>query len=634
MNKRFYVTTPLYYVNASPHIGHAYTTLLADVLARYHRWAGHDTYFLTGTDEHGQKMADVARREGLSPQALVDRNVQYFRQLWQRLYFTNDDFLRTTEGRHQEIVQNILAQLHESGDIYRSRYDGYYCVNREMYFTEKDISEGRCPECNCNGGVVEVSESNYFFRMSRYSDWLIDYIEENPEFIRPESRRNETLAFLKRGVHDLCISRPKSRLSWGIELPFDADYVTYVWVDALANYISALGYSTEDDERFRRWWPASCHLIGKDILVTHTVYWTTLLKALGLPMPHGFFAHGWWLTSDRKMSKSLGNIVDPLDLLEVHNADVFRYYLVAEMVPGRDASFSAESFIRRHNADLANDLGNTLSRLLKLVHKYCDSKIPAPGELSEEEEALRETVLAVVQGVMPHVERLRVDLVTKSVLGGLRETNRYLTASQPWVLAKNEDKTQFHTCVYVALEAVRMLSAALHPVMPKKVAELFEMLGIGGDPPRLRDLQTWGGLREGAVIPALRSLFPRIEHKRPAAKRLPSVENSSETIGLDVLKRVHLVAARILRAEPVAGFTKLLRLELDLGGSQRQIVSGLAGHYQPDELVGRLIVLVENLKPRRIGGVESNGMLLAGVDGNKISPLTLMDNVAPGSKVM
>lgn len=374
---KFYVTTPIYYVNDKPHIGHAYTTILADVLAQYHRLIGVPTFFLTGTDEHGQKVQEAAAKAGITPQQQADTTVVRYKELWKKLAITNDDFIRTTEPRHTTVVRKILQDLFDKDEIYKTDYDGWYCVTCERFYTERDLIAGKCPQPGCGKTVERIKESNYFFRMSKYQDWLIQYIQDHPRFILPEFRRNETLGFLKKKLNDLCISRPKSRLNWGIELPFDKDYVTYVWFDALINYITAVGYLS-DNKKFSKWWPCSCHLIGKDILTTHTVYWPTMLKAMNVPQPETVFAHGWWLSGSEKMSKSAGNVVNPMEMAERYGTDAFRYFLMAEMALGQDANFTEDAFTRRYNADLANDLGNLLSRIMKLIGSHCDGKIPTP----------------------------------------------------------------------------------------------------------------------------------------------------------------------------------------------------------------------------------------------------------------
>ena len=426
---QFYVTTPIYYVNDQPHIGHAYTTILADVLANYHRLLNAPTHFLTGTDEHGQKVQQAADANGISPQEQCDQTVVRFEALWKRLDITNDDFIRTTEKRHTDVVQATLQELFDRDQIYRAEYEGWYCVGCERFYTEKDLNEGLCPDCG--RAVDSIVESNYFFRMSQYQDWLIEYIEGHPEFIQPAFRANETLGFLKnQPLQDLCISRPKSRLSWGIELPFDRDFVTYVWFDALINYISAVGYRS-NEEHFKNWWPCSCHLIGKDILTTHTVYWPTMLKAMGLEMPKSIFAHGWWLTGRTKMSKSLGNVVNPMEMIDRYGVGAFRYFLIAEMTLGQDASFTEEAFVKRYNSDLANDLGNVANRVLNMLSRYCDSRIPPAPTMTvlEGEAATREMLVAVEDAVVHSgdcIADMKLDGAVALVMSAVRSINVFL----------------------------------------------------------------------------------------------------------------------------------------------------------------------------------------------------------------
>lgn len=639
----FYITTPIYYVNDKPHIGHAYTTILADVLSRYHRLAGAPTYFLTGTDEHGQKVQRAADKAGISPQQHADATVVHFQNLWKRLEITNDDFIRTTEKRHTKIVQACLQDLYDRGEIYKSEYDGWYDVTSETFVTEKDIPEGKTPEEMPN--IVRIKEANYFFKMSAYQQWLIDYIKDNPSFIQPEHRRNETLGFLRKPLQDLCISRPKSRLAWGIELPFDKDYVCYVWFDALVNYISAVGYKT-DDAMYEKWWPHCTHLVGKDILTTHTVYWPTMLKALGTVQPKRIFAHGWWLSGDTKMSKSLGNVVNPMDMIDRYGVDAFRYFLMAEMILGQDANFSEGAFIRRYNADLANDLGNLLSRVTNMIRRFCDGKVPAlpDGELDRESSEVRDAALAAAHKCFNFVEDMRIDLALTEIINAVKRVNKYFEVMQPWSLAKKDDKTDLHTCLYVAAEALRILSSLLQPVMPEKMNALRGALGLR-EPCKAEDLQKFGIFPSGSEVSEPGPLFPRIEKKdAPAASEKAAPAKSvpakpapatavEGVIEYGDFSKVQLRVATVLSAEKVEGADKLLRLQVQIGDTPRQIVAGIAQHYSPEEVVGKTIVVVANLKPAKIRGVESNGMLLAASVGDKLRLVTVDGELPPGGVV-
>jgi len=657
---KFYVTTPIYYVNDQPHIGHAYTTILADVLARYSRLTGRPTYFLTGTDEHGQKVQQAAEKAGITPSEQADSTVVRFQDLWKRLEMTNDDFIRTTQERHKTIVRRILQDLFDRDEIYRAEYDGWYCVTCERFYTEKDLAEGNCPADGCGRPVERIRESNYFFRMSKYQDWLIDYINTNPEFIQPDFRRNETLGFLRKPLTDLCISRPKSRLNWGIELPFDDEFVTYVWFDALVNYISAVGYLS-DEATFAKWWPADYHLIGKDILTTHTVYWPTMLKAIGLPLPRTVFAHGWWLAGTDKMSKTAGNVVDPMTLAERYGVDAFRYFLMAEMTLGQDAAFTEEAFVRRYNAELANDLGNMLNRVMKPIQTGFDGKIPAPGTAGQDEADLRRVAVAAAEHMLAAVDGMRLDQGIAELAGVVRETNRYIEKRQPWNLAKEGRQEELATVLYNAAEVLRVVSGMLYPVMPGKMAELRKALGLPDGPPQFDRLHEWGKLEPGTQTGPMISLFPRIRQKKgdvgkaksgdgsPGGLALPNNEKSSKvgrgvspsredvpgvtTVDYGDFKKVQLRTAEILTAEPVKGADKLLRLEIDVGGEKRQIVAGIAQHYAAGDLPGRRIVVVANLKPAKIRGIESNGMLLAAVAGDKLRLVTVDGEIPTGTPV-
>ncbi len=653
----FYITTPIYYVNDRPHIGHAYTTILADVLARYQRLAGRPVHFLTGTDEHGQKVQQAAQAGGRTPQAHADLTVTRFQELWQRLNITHDDFIRTTEPRHTRVVQAILQDLYDRGEIYAADYDGWYDVTSETFVTEKDLEGGPPPEERPN--IVRIQERNYFFRMSAYQAWLVGYIQDHPECIQPDYRRNETLGFLRKPLTDLCISRPKSRLGWGIELPFDPDFVTYVWFDALVNYISAIGYG-QDPAAFARWWPASCHLIGKDILTTHTVYWPTMLKAMGLPLPRCVFAHGWWLTGRDKMSKSAGNVVNPMAMIDRYGVDPFRYFLMSEMNLGQDASFSEGAFVRRYNADLANDLGNLLSRVTKLLQTHAGGAIPAPGAPGAEEDRLREIALDTARRVPEQVTAMQLDEALRACADLVRAANRYLERVQPWTLAKAGDLTPFRTAMYTAAEALRIASGLLHPVMPEKMSALLGALGQGSEAPTLAALATWGGLQPGTPLAPITALFPRIE--RPAEPESPSgAVQDAPPVALSAPKaaptagptpptevspppgvalveyadfqKIRLAAARIVSAEKVPKADKLLRLQVEMGGETRQIVAGIAQHYAPESLPGRMIVVVANLKPATIRGLESQGMLLAASAEGVLRLVTVDGEIATGAAV-
>jgi len=494
---KFFVTTPIYYVNDAPHIGHAYTTILADVLSRYHRTVGDEVFFLTGLDEHGQKVKQAAEKRGLSPQAHCDDLAPRFINLWKTLDIRYDDFIRTTQERHKKIVQMVLKEVHANGDIYTDEYEGWYSVAEERFITDVEYESGQFRD------VKKLKEKNYFFKMSKYQQRLIDYIEDNPHFLRPEHRRNEMLGFLRQPLGDLCISRPKSRMDWGIEIPFDPDYVTYVWFDALVNYISVPGYGT-DETRFNKWWPADVHLIGKDILTTHSVYWTTMLFSLGLPLPKTIFAHGWWLIGETKMSKSLGNVVNPLDLIENYGVDAVRYYLMREMVLGSDANFTLDSFIKCYNSDLANDFGNLLNRVSGLIQKNHGGEVPEPGILTNAEEEIKAQASALPGKVKDLINDYKVQEAVVASLDLVRVLNKYMETQAPWKLAKTDMKAA-NRVLYAAAEGLRMATVMLAPVMPEKTANVLYILGAQNSK------SLWGQLKPGTKLQAHPPLFPRIE---------------------------------------------------------------------------------------------------------------------------
>ncbi len=494
---KFFVTTPIYYVNDAPHIGHAYTTILADVLSRYHKALGDEVFFLTGVDEHGQKVKQVALKRGVTPQQHCDELAPRFAQLWEKLNIQNNDFIRTTQTRHTKIVQAVLQKVYDAGDIYAAEYEGLYSVAEERFITETEHTTGQFRD------VTKIKEKNYFFKMSKYQQELIAYIETNPGFIQPEHRKNEILGFLRQPLGDLCISRPKSRMDWGIEIPFDKDYVTYVWFDALINYISVPGYMS-DEARFKQWWPADVHLIGKDILTTHCVYWTTMLFALKLPQPKTIFAHGWWLINQDKMSKSLGNVVNPLDLIEQYGVDAVRFYLMREMVLGSDANFTADSFIKAFNSDLANDYGNLLNRVSGLIAKNHGGVVPEPDALTAAEEEIKSQANALPQKVRQLIAEFKVQEAVVAALEFVRVLNKYVETQAPWKLAKT-DMPAANRVLYTAAEGLRIATIMLSPVMPNKTAIVLGVLGATGT------LATWGQIKVGTTLKTHPPLFPRIE---------------------------------------------------------------------------------------------------------------------------
>lgn len=629
----FYVTTPIYYVNDKPHIGHAYTTILADVLSQYNRILKRDTFFLTGTDEHGQKVEEAARSQGREPLEHCDITVKRFLELWEELEITNDYFIRTTDSDHISAVQTILQDLYERDLIYLGSYEGWYCVPCERFFTEKDLAEGNCPECSRE--VKKIEEPNYFYKMSRYQGWLIEYIEDHPDFIQPDFRRNEVLGFLRQGpLGDLCVSRPKERLAWGIELPFDSGYVCYVWFDALINYISAIGYGT-DDETFRKWWPATCHLIGKDILTTHAVYWPVMLKGMGVEMPNSIFAHGWWLTRDSKMSKSTGNIVNPMDMIDKYGVDAFRYFLIAEMKLGKDCNFTEEIFVTRYNAELANNLGNLANRVMTMLVKHCGGSVPPLPEPGDAEEKLRNQALQIAGSVKNSVKSMSLDRMISGIVDFMSSVNKYFEEQAPWNLLKKDDRKGFERVMYASAESLRIISGLLFPLMPGKMTELRNMLGLKGKVDM--DLLTvWGGLRQGTQTGDIVQLFPRIEYTEADTEKENSAEyhnKETDMISFDDFSNVKLKTAVVKTCEKVEKSDKLLKMSVDTGDETRVIVAGLALDYKPEELEGMSVVIVANLEPATLFGIESQGMLLAADTGSGHTVIVPRGKAPPGSSV-
>lgn len=505
MGAYFYITTPIYYVNDVPHLGHAYTTILADVLARFARLRGAQTFFLTGVDEHGQKVQEAARRLGLDPHVYVEGMYTRFQSTWQALNISNDDFIRTTEPRHVQVVEQVLQDLWEREEIYQGEYQGWYCIPDERFWTEKDLREGACPDCG--RPVEKITERNYFFRMSAYQDWLVEYINSHPDFILPLIRRNEVLGFLRQPLGDLCISRPASRLNWGIPLPFDPDFVTYVWFDALLNYVTAAGY-IPDQDRFRALWPNALHLIGKDILTTHCVYWPVMLKAAGLPQPKTVFAHGWWVLDGSKMSKSRGKAVLPLDLAGLYGVDALRYFLMRAMAPGSDVEFDEQRLASHYQGDLANNLGNLLHRIVHMINRYCQGNVPKPVAETPGEARLQQLCEALGEQVPGLVEVFAVHQALAQTTEALNAINQYLEQTAPWKRATAGEQDQVATSLYTAAEALRLVSVLLSPVMPGQMAELWRRLGWQAAEPLSDGLQ-WGKLQPGSLVSSGPPLFPR-----------------------------------------------------------------------------------------------------------------------------
>lgn len=645
--KSFYITTPIYYPSGKLHIGHAYSTVAGDAMARYKRLRGYDVMYLTGTDEHGQKIQDAAAEAGLTPQKYVDGMIAQIKKLWKKLKITNDDFIRTTEDRHKVIVQKIFEQLLKQGDIYLDEYEGWYCKSCESFFTNFQLEDGKCPDCGRS--VEKVKEESYFFRMSKYADRLVEYYEANPEFIQPESRKNEMLNnFIKPGLEDLAVSR--TTFDWGIKVPSNPEHVVYVWIDALTNYITALGYGTDDEGKFERYWPADVHLMSKEIVRFHTIYWPIMLMALDLPLPKKVFAHGWILMKDGKMSKSKGNVIYPDELVDQYGLDALRYYLLREVPFGSDGVFTPEAFIERTNFDLANDFGNLLNRTIAMIERYFAGNIPAfVANETKEDQELEELIKETVEEVERSMDEMQFSVALSAIWKLISRTNKYIDETSPWVLAKDDaQKERLGNVMAHLAESLRVTGILLRPFITEAPGQVFKQLGISNqDITKWEDLYEVGVIKAGTKVIKGDPIFPRLDTEK-------EIENIKELMNVSVVQpeeestqletkpeiefpdftKLDLRVAKIIQAEKMKNADKLLKIQVDLGEEKRQIISGIAEYYEPEELVGKKVVCVVNLKPVKLRGEMSEGMILSAKDKEGNLVVTAIDKDLPAGSVV
>lgn len=640
MRERFYVTTPIYYPSDHLHIGHAYTTTVADSLARWHRFAGREVYFVTGSDEHGQKIQRTAAAKGVSPKAYVDEIVASFKGLWEKMNIEYDDFVRTTEPRHHKAVKAVFQKIYDQGDIYKSSYQGWYCTPCETFWVENRLEDGNCPDCKRPVELVE--EESYFFRLSKYAPRLLEYIEEHPEFIQPETRRNEMVNFIKGGLEDLCVSR--TTFDWGIPVPFDAKHVVYVWFDALTNYLTALGYP-DNDEMLGTWWPADLHLVGKEIMRFHTIIWPIMLMALDLPIPKTVFGHGWLLFDSDKMSKSKGNVVDPLVLIAEFGVDPIRYFLMREVSFGQDGNFSRKALIERTNADLANDLGNLLNRTLSMLDRYFDGVIPEPAARPNDvDQALIDYANDLGGMVDGCLKEFKLNEALIKIWQLVGRANKYVDERAPWNLAKLEDKSELCSVMYNLVETLRIVALVIKPFLPETGDKMWVQLGLTDLDTTCLDDAKWGGLPVGTQTMKGQPIFPRIELekedvpevKQQVKKEVAPIQEKPEgvIVNIEDFLKCELVVAEIVEAGSIEGADRLLKLQVDIGEEKRQIVAGIAKHYAPGELIGKRIIVVRNLKPAKLRGELSEGMLLAATAPDGTLELVSVSAAIPaGSRV-
>lgn len=643
----FYITTPIYYPSDNLHIGHAYCTTIADSIARYRRAAGYDVFFLTGSDEHGQKIQRKAEEKGVTPLQYVDAIVANFKLLWEKLGISNDDFVRTSEKRHEKVVQEIMQKIYDQGDIYKKNYEGLYCVPCESYWLERQLVDGKCPDCG--RPVEKMKEESYFFKLSKYQDQLLEYIEQNPDFIQPVSRRNEMINFIKQGLEDLCITR--TTFDWGIKVPFDDKHVVYVWFDALLNYFTGVGYGA-DEEKFKKFWPASLHLVGKEIVRFHTIIWPIMLMAMGAELPKQVYGHGWLVVEGDKMSKSKGNVIDPLSLIDEFGADAIRYFLLREINLGSDGNFSRDALITRINADLANDLGNLLHRTVSMIEKYHGGIIHKTSVADELDQDLISLAAQTVESYQYAMDNMEINTAIKSVWTLISRTNKYIDETGPWLLAKDEAKAaRLQAVMYNLAEVLRIVAILIAPFVPHTSPKIYKQLGLAAPAEFLLADGVWGGLPDGTMVQKGEPIYPRIEvneegvtvaaaTKKTAVtaapqkeKAEPAAQEQKEEIAIDDFAKIDLRVATILTAERVPKTDKLMKLSVKIGEEERTIVSGIAQHYTEEQLVGRNVIVIANLKAAKLRGIESRGMLLAASDGEGHLVLADAPNIASGSKV-